>query len=97
MTYLRDIADAIRREVDVSRLPAGDTDLLFDLYAVLVLVRGVEASRGDVHDAWVAWMLNKGETHPSMVPFSELAPEVRAEDDPFVAAIRSVARQRPVA
>lgn len=91
MTYLRDIAGAIRSEVDVDRLPTGDTDLLFDLYAVLALIRGVDTTRRDVHEAWVAWMLGEGEHHPSMVPFVDLSPEVQAEDEPFVRAIRTVA------
>lgn len=94
MTYLREIAGAIRGEIDVDRLPTGDTDLLFDLYAVLALIRGVGTTRRDVHEAWVAWMLDEGEHHPSMVPFEDLPPEVQAEDEPFVQAIRTVSSRR---
>ena len=42
---LPDRAGAIRGEIDVDRLPTGDTDLLFDLYAVLALIRGVDTTR----------------------------------------------------
>ena len=78
----------------MDRLPSGDTDLLFDLYAAVALIRGVDTTRRDVHDAWVAWMLAEGEQHPSMVPFEDLPPEVQAEDEPFVRAIRTVASRR---
>jgi hypothetical protein len=94
VTYLRDIAGAIRGEIDVDRLPTGDTDLLFDLYAVLALIRGVDTTRRDVHEAWVAWMLDEGEHHPSMVPFEDLPTEVQEEDEPFVRAIRTVSSRR---
>jgi len=94
VTYLRDIAGAIRGEIDVDRLPTGDIDLLFDLYAVLALIRGLDTTRRDVHETWVAWMLAEGEQHPSMVPFEDLPPEVQAEDEPFVRAIRTVASRR---
>lgn len=94
MTYLRDIAGAIRGEIDVDRLPTGDIDLLFDLYAVLALIRGMDTTRRDVHETWVAWMLAEGEQHPSMVPFEDLPPDVQTEDEPFARAIRTVASRR---
>jgi hypothetical protein len=94
VTYLRDIAGAIRDEIEIDRLPTGDTDLLFDLYAAVALIRGGDTTRRDVHNVWVAWMLGEGEHHPSMVPFEDLPPEVQAEDEPFVHAIRTVASRR---
>ena len=61
---------------------------------VLLLAKGEEVTREDVHNAWVAWMLDKGEAHESMVPFAELSAETQAEDSPFMAAVRAVARER---
>jgi hypothetical protein len=49
--------------------------------------------REDVHNAWVAWMLDKGETHESIVPFVELSAETQAEDSPFMVAVRTVAQR----
>jgi len=97
VTYLDDIAADIRNAVPKDALPDEDTVGLFLSYAVLLLAKGVDVTREDVHNAWVAWMSAKGEgdeSHESMVPFSELPPETQAEDSPFVVAIRRVARAR---
>lgn len=97
MTYLDALAEEIRRAVSPSALPDEDTTGLVLSYAVLLLAKGEDVTREDVHNAWVAWMSSKGhgdESHESMVPFSELPPETQAEDSPFVIAIRTVARKR---
>ena len=91
MIYLQRIADAIQAEVDPSLVPDGDTKLLFLLYAVLAEAKGTEVQLRDVHDAWVAWMLTSGEPHESLREFDHLPPEVRAEDEPYVRAIKIVA------
>ncbi len=94
MTYLDAVAGEIRRAVPGDALPNDDTAALFLTYAVLLLAKGQEVTREDVHNAWVAWMIGKGENHESMVPFAELPPETQAEDSPFMVAIRTVARKR---
>ena len=94
MTYLETLAAAIRDAVPPEKLPAEDTAGLFLLYAVLLLVKGETVSREDVHNAWVAWMVEKGKSHESMVPYADLPPEAQAEDSPFVLAIRKVAADR---
>jgi len=91
MTYLGALADEIRRAVAPDALPGEDATNLFRTYAVLLLAKGQEVTREDVHNAWVAWMLEKGETHESMVPFAELSAETQAEDSPFMVAVRTVA------
>jgi hypothetical protein len=91
VNYIEEIANAIRREVATSVLPEGDTSELFLMYAVLLLARGQDVSRKDVHNAWVAWMVTRGEKQASMVPFDQLPSATQAEDSPFVAAIRTVA------
>lgn len=92
MTYVDDLALAIRVAVPSSAIPDEDTTDLFRSYAVLLLAKGQHVTREDAHNAWVAWMASKGEVHETMVPFDELPPATRAEDSPFVVAIRSVAR-----
>ena len=94
MTYLDEVADAIRNAVPAESLPDGDTTDLFRSYAVLLLAKGEAATREDVHNAWVAWMASRGEDHESMVPFDELPASTQAEDSPFVLAIRAVARSQ---
>lgn len=95
MNYLDSAANEIRAAVQASAIPDDKTDDLFRLYAVLLLSKGEEVTREDVHNVWVAWMLAKGERHESLVPFADLDPAIQAEDGPFVAAIRKVARSRP--
>jgi hypothetical protein len=90
MNYLTEIARRIRAAVPPSLVPE-DSDDLFLLYAVLAESQGVKTSTEDVHNAWTAWKILHGEDHQSMVPFSELPPDVKAEDEPFAEAIRKVA------
>ena len=89
-TYLERLADEVAKEVPASKLPDEDTRELFLLYGLLARCKGAATARHDVHDAWVAWMVLRGETHPAMVPFDELPSSVQAEDSPFVEAIRRV-------
>ena len=94
MTYLEILSTEIRDAVPSEALPDGDTSELFLIYAVLLLAKGEEVRREDIHNAWVAWMISTGEQHLSMVPFPQLPPATQAEDSPFVVAIRTVARRR---
>lgn len=95
MIYLDELAEAIRRAVPPESLPDGDTAALFRVYAVLVLAKGEEVTRADVHNAWVAWMAGQDGNHESLVPFSDLDAETQAEDSPYVVAIRAVAHGLP--
>jgi hypothetical protein len=94
MTYLDDIAASIREAVPKEALPSEDTTDLFLSYAVLLLAKGEDVTREDVHNAWVAWMLAEDEEHESLVPYAELPSATQAEDSPFVIAIRTVAKRR---
>lgn len=91
LSYIDELAQAIRRATPPELLPdEPDLDALYRLYAVLALVKGQAVTASDVHDAWSAWMLNRGESHASVVPFEHLPPDTRFEDEPFAAAIRKV-------
>jgi hypothetical protein len=94
MTYIDELARAIRSKVDPAILPKSDTNRLFRVYAVLALAKGAEVTPEDVHDAWAAWECDRKPQSPSIVPFDRLAPEVQCMDEPFVEAIRQVARER---
>jgi hypothetical protein len=94
VSYVDELAGAIRDRVPPELVPDGDTAVLFRLYAVLALAKGEAVGLEDVHDAWSAWMSGREPSHPSLVPFHELAPEVAASDRPYVDAVRGVARAR---
>ena len=88
MSYLIRDAERIRACVPAGTEMPDDSDDLFLLYAVLLRVKGTAVTERDVHEAWVAWMELRGQQHDSMRPFQELTADVRAEDTPFVLAIR---------
>jgi len=92
-TYLADLAQMIREELSESDLPEGPVDDLFILYAVLLLAKGESVSRGDVHNAWSAWIMRTDPLHPAILPYSSLDPETAAQDEPFVRAIRRASRR----
>ena len=88
-SYLDELARAIRAKTPPELLPdKTDLDALYRLYAVLARVKGAAVTASDVHDAWSAWILNRGEGHDSVVPFEALTPDTQAEDEPFAEAIR---------
>jgi hypothetical protein len=92
--YLDDIAGLISAQLPEDALPdEPHTQRLLRLYAVLVRAKGTAVTDEDVHDAWAAWMADTDPDHDALVPYSELEAETRAEDEPFVDAIRSVAEQ----
>jgi hypothetical protein len=94
-SYIDEIAQAIRAATPPGLLPdETDLDALFRLYAVLALGKGGAVTARDVHNAWSAWMLNRGRSHDALAPFDALAPDVQAKDEPFAEAIRRVVRDR---
>jgi hypothetical protein len=92
--YLERLAGQIRAATSSDVLPEEDTSSLFRAYAVLLLAKGDEVTLADVHNAWVAWTLDKGKRHDSLVPFAELPAEIQAKDEPFLHAVRTVAEDR---
>lgn len=92
--YLDELAIAIYHEISPEALPDKDTSSLFRLYAVLARAKGEAVTREDVHDAWVAWTLERDPHHRSIRPFKELDTRTQQEDEPFVDAIHQVARKR---
>jgi hypothetical protein len=93
-TYLDEVAAEIRSALEKHASPPPNADYLFVLYAVLLRAKGQEVSASDVHDAWAAWMQMSSPGHDAVKPFEELDPETQREDEPYVEAIRRVARSR---
>lgn len=96
MTYIDDLAGAIRRVVPPQMLPEGDSGALFRIYAVLAMAKGEMVVLEDVHDAWAAWMSAQKPDHRSLKPLAELPAEIQGADQPYLDAIRAVARERGV-
>jgi hypothetical protein len=93
LSYIDELAAAIRGALPPNLIPSGDTSALFRIYAVLALVKGEDVGLEDVHDAWAAWMSGHDPEHRSLIPFRDLSGEVRRSDRPYVDAIRAVARE----
>jgi hypothetical protein len=89
--HITHIAKAIRDEIPIADLPAGDHLGLFRIYAVLACAKGTATTAEDVHDAWCAWMGQIDAAHPALVPFDQLDPVAQGRDAPFVVAIAKVA------
>jgi hypothetical protein len=93
LSYLDEIAARVRAASPASTLGEGDAEALFRLYAVLVLVKGESIEAADVHHAWSAWKAERDPNDRDIRPFDELDAPTREADEPFAAAIRSVARR----
>jgi hypothetical protein len=94
VTYIDDVAANIRARVPVDLLPDGDTTLLFQVYAVLLLAKGADVSAADVHNAWTVWMQTLQPNHESLVRYEDLDRRLQASDQPFAEAIREAYRRQ---
>jgi hypothetical protein len=93
MSYVTNLAEAIRSRVPSDLIPEGDTTELFKLYALLALVKRENVTASDVHDAWSVWMSTEKPDHPSIRPFEDLPTFQQEEDQPFLEAIRATLGQ----
>jgi hypothetical protein len=97
MNYIDELAEAIRAKIDPAILPRSDVPRLFRIYAALTLAKGEAVTANDIHDAWAAWECDRKPNSPSIVPFDQLRPDLQRTDEPFVEAVRQVARERSLA
>lgn len=88
MDMLTYVSDA--RAVLSDGLPGLDGQLL-DLYTLLALTTGEKTTLEDVHDAWSVWRSQTQPDHRSIIPFSELTPEVQELDREYMEAIHETA------
>jgi hypothetical protein len=86
MNYIQKARSILAEKIDV------EEDLL-DVYTLLVFTTGNETELVDVHEAWAIWKNKTDPSHKSLVPFSELTPEVRELDRKYVEAIQETARE----
>lgn len=91
MNYLDATARRVEHEIAPNLRPEERGADLYRLYGLLVLVKGVDCTLEDVHNAWSAWMTTDEPDHDALVPFEELSPETREKDRPYLNAIRRAA------
>lgn len=92
--YLEDDALLVKKNLPGKVDPPKGSEYLFILYALLMRAKGESTTLSDVHDAWASWIISRGVGHESLVPFEELALEVRQEDEPYLQAIHAAAKVR---
>lgn len=93
MTYVERIAERVyfrcREEGDKTwaKLPRYQ-QLLYRMYALLVLTKGMDTTNEHVHDAWSVWETQVGlPWRRSIVPYDQLPPEVQEMDTRYTEAI----------
>ena len=86
MNYIQKARSILAAKIDV------ENDLL-DLYTLLVFTKGIDCELIDVHDAWAIWRNNSNPSHKSLIPFSELTPEVQELDREYAEAIQQTAQE----
>ncbi|MFB6948749.1 hypothetical protein ACFCXP_03855 [Streptomyces niveus] len=91
MNYLESVANRIRSQVPAATLPQVNGENLLNLYASVVLVKGVDATASDVHDVWVTWQLEQDPSHPALIPYDQLTSDVQQRYAPIVNVIREEA------
>lgn len=77
MTYIERLITEIQEEFP--RLPAE----LVDLYAAIVLAKGLDLTNEDVHDAWAIWKNRTFPEHRSIIEYDKLTPEVQDLDTKY--------------
>lgn len=92
MNYIETIAARIGSLCEMSMEDSRESSLL-RYYAVLCLIRGVDITNEDVHNAWAAWRSEDKPNHPSLIPYDKLTKEVQDLDTPYREAIKEVAKQ----
>lgn len=93
MNYIQKVKEILRTKLASSSDPLGTDDDLLGLYALLVLVKGINTTLRDIHDAWALWCVRINPTHPSIVPFPQLTPAVQQLDFPYRHAIIATAKE----
>lgn len=86
--YLSELAEKIKAEVPADLIPKEGSNELFVQYAALARAKGMAITESDVHDAWSAWLFFRDPSHEALVPYGQLSDQTKAQDTPYVKAIR---------
>ena len=93
MNYLDKIGAEIQRTADPDAVPPDEYLPLYRLYAVLLLAKGQDVTKADVHKAWAAWASDHEPESRNLLPFKELSLHVQQKDQVYVDAIHQVAER----
>lgn len=85
MNYIDEVKGLLSRKIRVN-------DRLLSLYALVVLIKGEEATLKDIHNAWAVDKNSTFHEHWSIKPFEELSEEVQNKDQKYLDAIHEVAK-----
>jgi hypothetical protein len=93
MTYIEKLIAEILYEFP----KLADKPELVDLYAAIVLAKGIELDNRAVHDAWSVWKNRTQPDHRSIIDYDDLSPEVQEMDTKYtrglvLAALRAGVR-----
>lgn len=88
--YVQQVIDPLT--VELRAIDPDPDPVLTRLYALLVLVKGVDTTLQDVHDAWSIYKDITRPDHRSLIPFNDLTPEVRELDRKYVDAVHRIAK-----
>ena len=77
---------------DILGMSGTDYSDLLGVYAILVLVVGVNCTNKNIHDAWSVWQTRSDSKHRSLIPFSKLTKEVQELDSEYRDAVIMVAK-----
>lgn len=94
MSYVEQVRDRLIGELGGHETIAGwgvTAERLIDAYTLPALTTGAGTTSADIHDAWAVVTSRSRPEHRSVVPFYELASEVRAMDDEFRDAVIAAA------
>lgn len=94
MNYLDLMAAEIQRTADPDSSPPDEDLSLYRQYALLLLSKGEAVTAEDVHNGWATWASDHDPDNRNLIPFKELSRSDQRKDDPYVTAIRKVARNR---
>lgn len=104
MSYATFVTSRLSDMLHPETMKPGDGATLMRMYAVLVFAKGENVTLEDVHDVWSLWKTGEGWTYgevknnaakvtPYLVPFADITDEIAAYDQPYVDAIKQVARE----
>jgi hypothetical protein len=93
MTYI----ERLIKEILIEFPKLADKPELVDLYAAIVLAKGIDLDNRAVHDAWSVWQNRIRPDHRSIIDYDDLSPEVQDMDTKYtrgliLAALRADVR-----
>ena len=94
VNYLDVLANEIEQSLSADLRPKSNAKSLYRVYALLALVKGIDVTLENVHDAWSSWKTATEPDHESIRPFSELDKATREKDRPYVEVIHRIAERR---